>query len=49
MADVRFIHQFVDALPPNGQWSAEQRRKWLHALECAVDFAIDITTEEITP
>ena len=40
-ADLRPIHQMVDALPAEGWWTPERRRRWLRALEGAVDYAID--------
>jgi hypothetical protein len=45
VVDLRPIHQMVDALPPEGWWTEERRRRWFRALEGSVDYAIDVREE----
>jgi len=40
--DRRPLHQMVDALPSEGWWTPDLRRRWLRALEAAIDYAIDV-------
>ena len=39
-ADVRALHQLVDALPADERWTPRKRRQWLLAVERAVDYFI---------
>ena len=38
---LRPIHQMVDALPADGWWTPDLRRRWMRALEGALDYAIE--------
>ena len=44
--DYRLIFAVMQQLPPQRQWSAARRQKWLRAVEATVDLVIDVVSQE---
>ena len=38
--DLRILYILISKLPPSQRWTADERRRWLHAFEMSLDLVI---------
>ena len=44
--DLRLIDNLIAVLPGSGEWTAEERERWLLALTAIVDLLIDVVPDD---